>query len=131
MRLATVTVDLGGLLACLAEAHRDGYGPLWPPAAAPFPLVLVDLCRDHGAADRLYTDLCAAGCEPLYDDRAESAGVKFADADLSGIPLRLTVGERSLQQGLVELKRRAEPERIPVPLAEAVERVLQEVRRAD
>ncbi len=131
IRLGTLSFDLSALIACLAEAHHDGNGPIWPPAAAPFPLVLVDLCRSPEAADRLYAELLARGCTPLYDDRAESAGVKFADADLSGIPLRLTVGERSLQQGVVELKRRDSPERVPVPLGEAVERVLRETAGGD
>ncbi len=128
IRLGTQWVDLAGLLVCLARRHRDEAGPVWPPAASPFPLVLVDLCRSPETADRLYDGLLRAGCEALYDDRAESAGVKFADADLSGIPLRLTVGERSLKQGIAELKARREAERRPIPLEEAVERVLREVR---
>jgi len=76
----------------------------------------------NAAAEELYMRLCAAGMEPLLDDRAESAGVKFMDADLLGMPLRITVSERSLRQGGVEFKTRRDGEVSLVPLDEAVER---------
>ncbi|MDY0019558.1 MAG: His/Gly/Thr/Pro-type tRNA ligase C-terminal domain-containing protein, partial [Anaerolineae bacterium] len=120
------------LLACLAERHHDDQGLIWPLAAAPYALHLVALPGDDAvmaAAERLYVELRAAGVAVLYDDREESPGVKFTDADLIGLPLRLTVGQRGLQQGTVELKHRDRDERIAVPLVEAVARVRLEAGR--
>ena len=96
---------------------------------APYPVHLVALAGRSGlpdtreAADRLYADLRAAGLEPLYDDRDESPGVKFNDADLIGLPLRLTVSERAFKAGGVELKRRDCAEKEIVPLEQVVQRV--------
>ena len=73
-------------------------------------------------ADRLFSQLQAAGMDVLYDDREESPGVKFNDADLIGIPLRLTVSARSLEAGGVELKLRSESDREVIPLDEVIER---------
>ncbi|MGW4802540.1 proline--tRNA ligase [Kitasatospora sp. NPDC004272] len=100
------------VLAALVEAHHDGRGIRWPAAVAPFDLVLTVLPdRDGtvaGAAERLYGELGAAGVRVLLDDRAERPGVKFADAELIGVPWRLTVGARSLAAGVVELTARAD-----------------------
>ncbi len=71
----------------------------------------------------------AAGLEVLYDDREESPGVKFNDADLIGIPLRLTVSKRTLENGTVELKHRPQDERLTLPLEEAIPRLRQEITR--
>jgi len=100
------------MLAALAEHHHDDRGLRWPASVAPFEVHLVliganDEARD--AADGVYRMLQAEGIEVLYDDRDESAGVKFADADLIGIPIRLTVSNRSLKSGGVELKLRNQP----------------------
>lgn len=130
--LGGAALDLGRLLACLAELHHDDQGLIWPLAAAPYALHLVALPGDEAvtaAAERLYEELRAAGVAVLYDDREESPGVKFMDADLIGLPLRLTVGRRGLQQGNVELKHRDRDERIAVPLADAVARVRLEAGR--
>ncbi len=118
-------IGLGRLLACIAEAHHDEHGLLWPATVAPFQVHLV-LLRGKGTpqaeetADKLYADLQAAGIEVLYDDREESPGVKFNDADLIGCPVRVTVSERALAQGGVEMKLRREQEKVIVPLAEAI-----------
>ena len=72
---------------------------------------------------KVAAQLLAAGLEPLIDDRSDSPGVKFNDADLIGLPLRLTVSERALKEGGVELKRRADPEKSLVPLAGLIEQV--------
>jgi len=82
-------------------------------------------------ADQLYADLLAAGNEPLYDDRDESPGVKFNDADLIGLPLRLTVSERALKQGGVEMKRRDQSERRIIPLAEVLQVVQSELKQME
>jgi prolyl-tRNA synthetase len=80
-------------------------------------------------AEQLYADLTAAGVEVLYDDRTETAGVKFNDADLIGLPLRAVVSKRSLKNGGMELKLRSQKESRIVPLAEAVQVIQEEVRR--
>ncbi len=118
-------IGVGRLLACIAEAHHDEHGLVWPATVAPFQAHLV-LLRGKGTpqaeeiADKLYADLQAAGVEVLYDDRDESPGVKFNDADLIGCPVRITVSERALAQGGVEMKLRREQEKVIIPLAEAV-----------
>jgi prolyl-tRNA synthetase len=109
-------LDLGRLLASVVEEHHDEYGILWPPACAPFDvhIVALDLRREEvqAQAEALYERLQADGFSVLYDDRDASAGVKFNDADLIGVPLRLTVSKRSVRDGLVEAKWRHEGERL-------------------
>jgi prolyl-tRNA synthetase len=116
------------LLACLAEHYHDEQGLRWPVTVAPYEVHLVVL--RGGAADEasatavsLYHQLKAGGIEVLFDDRDESPGVKFNDADLIGAPVRLTVSGRSLQNGGVEVKQRHEAERHIVTLAEIVPHV--------
>lgn len=102
-------IGVGRLLACVAEEHNDERGLVWPISVAPYEVHLLLLGDDPEAqsvADGLYLQFQAEGVEVLYDDRNESPGVKFADADLIGIPLRLTVSARSLQRGGIEWKRR-------------------------
>jgi prolyl-tRNA synthetase len=96
---------------------------------APFQLhlVLVPGGAALKAAEKLYAEMEAAGIEVLYDDREERAGVKFMDADLIGIPLRLTVGDRGLAKGGVELKHRLSKDTALVPLAEVPSRVRAEL----
>jgi len=86
-------------------------GLVWPADVAPFQVHLVRLGADAAvaaAADKLYDQLTKDGVEVLYDDRDESAGAKFADADLMGLPVRLTVSKKTLEQDAVEYKRRRE-----------------------
>ncbi|MDP2976044.1 MAG: His/Gly/Thr/Pro-type tRNA ligase C-terminal domain-containing protein, partial [Anaerolineales bacterium] len=103
-----------------------------PVTVAPYQVHLV-LLRGKGTppagetADRLYADLQAAGIEVLYDDRDESPGVKFNDADLIGLPLRLTASERALSAGGVEMKLRQKPEKVILPLGDAIQRVKSEI----
>ncbi|HPH97489.1 MAG TPA: proline--tRNA ligase [Anaerolineaceae bacterium] len=126
-------IGVGRLLACAAEEHHDDKGLIWPVSIAPYPVHLVMLPGKSGAeavlqaAEGLEQMLTAAGLEPLVDDRAESAGVKFMDADLIGLPLRITVSERSLKQGGVEFKRRSGGEAFMVPLEEALPRAQAEL----
>jgi prolyl-tRNA synthetase len=120
-------IGLGRLMACIIEQHHDEHGIIWPPNVAPFDVSLISLARPgseiEAAADGLYEWLKENGFEVLYDDRDERAGVKFNDADLIGIPVRLTVSERAMAQGGVELKLRWEAERHLVPDAEIVETI--------
>jgi len=112
------------LLAAVVEANHDEHGILWPQELAPYQVHLVALGVDRPdvaeTADRLCDELQTAGITVLYDDREESPGVKFNDADLLGMPLRLTVSARTLAQNSVELKRRAESQSKLVPLADAL-----------
>jgi prolyl-tRNA synthetase len=113
-------IGVGRLLACIAEEHHDEHGLCWPYRVAPYPIHLVALAGRSPAvesqAEQLHASLKDAGCEPLYDDRNESPGVKFADADLIGLPVRLTVSDRSLKAGGVELKLRTGQEVRIVPV---------------
>lgn len=124
-------IGVGRLLACLAEVCNDDRGLSLPISVAPFELHLVALTgRDAGVerdATDLYDALRDAGVEVLFDDRDVSAGVKFADADLLGLPLRVTLSTRSMKSGGVELKRRRETAPVIVPISEAVETVLREL----
>ena len=107
-------IGVGRLLACIAEEHNDEHGLTWPVTVTPYQVYLVVLPGKSvdvlPVAEQIYQDLLNAGIEVLFDDRADSPGVKFNDADLIGCPIRLTVGERSLKQGGVELKIRHQSE---------------------
>lgn len=128
-------IGSGRLLACVAEQYHDEHGLLWPITIAPYPVHLVALPGAQEQADRVYEELQAGGVEVLYDDREETPGVKFNDADLIGLPLRLTVSERSLKpspeqgrrEGGVEFKLRTSKDRTVVPLADTVQRVKAEI----
>jgi prolyl-tRNA synthetase len=101
-------IGVGRLLASLAEHYADEKGLALPITVAPMQVHLVSLVKDSEVPDAIYRDLTERGIEVLYDDRKESAGVKFADADLIGLPIRITVGNRSLKEGQVEVKLRSD-----------------------
>jgi len=126
-------IGVGRLLACVAEAYHDERGLKFPISVAPYDLYLVRLSRNDpnldAQADGLSAALRAAGVEVLYDDRDVSPGVKFADADLLGIPLRVTVSARSLKSGGIELKRRDRDEASIVPLDAAISGVREAISR--
>ena len=122
------------LLGAAIEQNHDARGIIWPRAIAPFEVVVVPLGYGKSAAvrevaDDLYRQLSAAGVEVILDDRDERPGVMFADWELIGIPLRVTVGERSLKEGNVELVRRRDLQTEMVPVADAIT-VLRERRAA-
>lgn len=114
-------------MAAIVETHRDDRGIVWPPAVAPFLASVVVAQSDDAevakAGEDLYTSLSAAGVETVIDDRAERAGVKFRDTELTGIPFRVTVGRRGLAEGVAELTVRATGETEKVPLDDVVQRV--------
>lgn len=116
-------LDLGCLLAACAQQHHDEHGLMLPPAAAPFSVHLVGMPGAEAETEALVAALAAEGIACLYDDRGESAGVKFTDADLIGLPLRITLGKRSLQAGGAEFKRRDQADKVIVPLDGVVEAV--------
>ena len=117
-------IGIGRAVQTIMETHRDDKGIIWPPAVAPFQVHLVPLFSKDGSiaaeAQLLLTELEFMGLEVLYDDREESAGVKFADADLIGIPFRLTISARTMNENVVELKGRSEQNAVLIPRAEIV-----------
>lgn len=116
-------IGTGRLLASVAEEHRDEEGLIWPISVSPYEIHLVALRGGEEAAEALYGVLTDRGREVLYDDRDESPGVKFADGDLIGVPIRLTLSERSLEAGGVEVKRRDSEETEIVPIEECPKRL--------
>jgi len=122
-------IGLDRLISAIVEHNHDAKGIVWPASVAPYHVQLVALNADRpevsAAADQLYSDLQAAGVTVLYDDRPESAGVKFADADLIGLPLRLTVSPRSLKNGGAELTVRRTLQSTVVPAGEVVRQVVE------
>jgi len=118
--IGSAWLDLERILAGVAETSNDDYGLIWPISLTPFQIHLVVLPSKNTEqpqefAENLYQELQRARMEVLFDDRKESPGVKFNDADLLGIPLRITVAEKSLTQGQVEFKIRHEKEKTTVP----------------
>lgn len=109
-------IGIGRLLASIVEEYHDEYGIIWPPQLAPYDIHLVDLTSDGGQSADIRKRLEATGLRVLVDDRDERAGVKFNDADLIGVPVRITVGERALKRNCVEVKLRWEKEMSDVSL---------------
>ena len=120
-------IGVGRLMAAIIEQHHDDKGIIWPKSIAPYQVYLCPLSMENkdvaAKAESLYAELEAQGFEVLYDDRDESTGVKFNDADLLGIPLRVTVSPRSLEKESVEIKWRAEKKAELVPLEEALDKI--------
>jgi prolyl-tRNA synthetase len=114
-------------MAVIVECHHDDRGIVWPVSVAPFSVVVtVAQSEDTEVAkvgESVYEQLTAAGIEVIIDDRAERAGVKFRDAELTGIPLRVTVGKRGLAGGTVEVTRRATGETVSVGLGDVLPHV--------
>jgi len=115
-------------VAAIIEQHHDDDGIAWPLSVAPFSVEVLAVSMKSeeavGVAEKLYKDLEAAGVDTLYDDREDSAGVKFKDADLVGMPLRITVGDRGLKKGVVEARVRKTGEVTELPVDDAVQGVL-------
>ena len=115
------------LLGAAVEQNNDAKGIIWPVSIAPYHVYLCPLYREDSkvaeVAEKLYEALTAAGIEVLFDDRAESAGVKFNDADLIGLPFRITVSPRTLEKHSVEFKKRPEKDFEVVPLKEIVNKI--------
>jgi len=115
-------IGVGRLMACIVEEYHDDNGVIWPLSVAPYHVHLVLLPGDESTptAEQLYAGLQNAGIEVLYDDRDERAGVKFNDADLIGVPLRLTVSKRSLKNGGVEFKRRDQGDSVMIAVDDVI-----------
>jgi len=125
-------IGSGRLLACVAEEYHDENGLIWPISIAPYQIHLVLLSAKEGTetrnlAEEWYQKLQDHDFEVLFDDRDESPGVKFNDADLIGLPIRLTISTRSLQQDAIELKRRDQEVRKMVPFDDLIATITQEI----
>lgn len=120
-------IGIGRAVQTIMETSHDDRGLIWPLAVAPFHAHVIALPTNDDAvrvaAETLVQELEQAGIEVLYDDRDETAGVKFADADLIGIPFRLTVSKRTIKENAVELKRRTEEKGELVPNDQIVEKM--------
>ena len=118
-------VGVRRVVAAAIEQNHDERGIIWPDPIAPFHVVLVPLnlqksARVREVSDRLYTQLQELGIEVLYDDRDARPGVKFADAELLGIPHRLVVGDRGLEAGKLEYRHRRDTESQEFALDDAI-----------
>ncbi|MBR3370338.1 MAG: proline--tRNA ligase [Rhodobacteraceae bacterium] len=122
-------IGVSRLLGAIIEANHDERGIIWPEGVTPFHAAIVNLKQGDADADTaceaLYNALVARGLEPLYDDRAERAGAKFATMDLIGLPWRLTVGPRGLAKGVVELTSRRTGESEELTPEAAIDRLAQ------
>ena len=122
-------IGVSRLIGAIIEASHDDKGIIWPEGVTPFHCGIVNLKQGDDEADAaceaLYRSLTALGLEPLYDDRDERAGAKFATMDLIGLPWRITVGPRGLKNGVVELTSRRTGESEELPPEQAIERIAQ------
>ena len=122
-------IGVSRLVGAIIEASHDEKGIIWPEGVTPYHCGIVNLKQGEDAADaaceRLYGALVAAGLEPLYDDRDERAGGKFATMDLIGLPWRITVGPRGLKNGVVELTSRRTGQSEELPPEAAVARLVE------
>jgi prolyl-tRNA synthetase len=127
-------IGVSRLVATTIEQHHDENGIRWPMSVAPYHVHLTTLGKDdnvQNTAKSLYDALWALGVEVLWDDRDERPGVKFKDADLVGIPLRVTIGAKALASGNIELKARTEkdPKKAElIPVADAGKILAERVR---
>ena len=128
-------IGVGRLLACVAEECHDEQGLIWPISIAPHQVLITVLAKGESeaqtTAEQIYGQLREQVLDVLIDDRRENPGVKFNDADLIGIPVRLTVGDRGLKKGVVEFKLRRDSERSEVSVDQAVEHVINAVRQLE
>ncbi len=124
-------IGVNRILAGLIETSHDADGILWPISIAPYECVVVPLnvqdAQVMEVAEKYYAELLAAGVDVLLDDRDLRAGAKFKDADLVGFPLRITIGGKGLQEGIVELKWRDEKEPGKALIAEGVAEVRKQI----
>jgi len=127
-------IGISRILAAVVEQNHDDQGIVWPARLAPFQVVVImagtDDERVRETAERIYVELGERGVEALLDDRDERAGVKFADADLIGYPVQLTVGKRGLADGSVDLKLRASGERSSATVEGAAQAAVELLARA-
>jgi len=110
-------IGIGRTMAAIVEKYNDRKGIMWPESSTPFNVHLIALDGAEKEADNLYEEMIKKGVEVLYDDRDKTAGEKFADADLIGLPIRILVSKKTIQQKSCELKKRTESETKIIPLS--------------
>jgi prolyl-tRNA synthetase len=133
IEMGTYGIGITRTMAAAVEQNHDDGGIIWPLPLAPFQALVVpisvDDTRQRETAERIYGELRASGVDALLDDRPERAGVKFKDADLIGIPHRVTIGPRGLDRGCVELKARRAGAAVDAPIDAAAARVAADVKQ--
>jgi prolyl-tRNA synthetase len=134
IEMGTYGIGITRTVAAAIEQNHDANGIVWPIPLAPFSAIVVPVNQTEeavrSAAERIYAELRQRGVDTLIDDRDERPGVKFKDADLIGIPLRVTVGPKALARGNVELKARRADKAAEIPVGEAAARVAGEIGNA-
>ena len=122
-------IGVNRIMASAIETGFDDSGIIWNIAIAPFEVVIVPLGKDEEleAGEKLYKELTAAGIDCLFDDRNARAGVKLNDADLLGVPVRVTIGKKSLADGNIELKLRRDKDKQEVSISTAVSKIIETV----
>lgn len=128
-------IGTGRLLACIAEEHHDEHGLIWPISVSPYDIQLISLPwkaddptdSNLRMVEDVYNKLNEERIECLFDDREESPGIKFNDADLIGNPIRLTISERSIKNGGIEYKRRDQQEKHIIPLENIIPAMQEEI----
>jgi prolyl-tRNA synthetase len=132
--MGTYGIGITRTVAAAIEQNHDENGIIWPLPLAPAPVIVVPVSRTDesvfGTAERIYAELRGRGIETILDDRDERPGVKFKDADLIGIPLRVTVGPKALARGNVELKERRAAKADEVAATEVAAKVAEQVEAA-
>ncbi len=133
MTMGCYGVGVSRIVAAAIEQNHDQYGIIWPAAIAPFQVALVPMnmhksVRIQDTAEALYQALTAAGVEVLFDDRKERPGVMFADMELLGVPHHIVIGERNLDERLVEYKNRRSGEKSLLAIDDVVTEILAKLR---
>jgi prolyl-tRNA synthetase len=129
MEMGCYGIGISRVVAAAIEQNHDDNGIIWPPALAPFSVALIPLNHDksepvRAASEQLYTALRQAGVDVLLDDRKERPGVKFADMELMGLPHRLVISERGLNNGTLEYKGRCDAKAEDIAAETALEFLL-------
>jgi len=126
-------IGVGRLAASVCEAYHDDYGPIWPISIAPYEVHLCAIRSDdeqvRTVADKLYDDLKKAKVEVIFDDRKVRPGVMFSDADLMGVPVRVVVSPKNLQEGLIEVVTRDKKVSYKVAVAEGLQSIIDLVQK--
>ncbi len=118
-------IGVGRTMAAIVEKYNDQKGITWPESSSPFRVHLIALNGAEDETNKLYEEMIKKGIDVLYDDRDKTAGEKFADADLIGLPIRIVVSKKTLQQESCELKKRTESETTIIPLSSVLDLLIQ------
>jgi prolyl-tRNA synthetase len=133
MQMGCYGIGVTRILGAAIEQNYDDKGIIWPAAIAPFEIVLCPMAYDRSemvrsVTDQLHAELEASGVDVILDDRGERPGVMFSDWELIGVPRRVVIGERGLKDGMLEYQERREAAATPLPMADAVQRILEKLR---